>query len=250
MRCELSRAVAWWRRCRSLRRSRRRRWHRRGSFWGGWGSSYRRRHESRLRSWPLAALFPLPFRFRVDSRLAYGPSTLARVKEQPPLEASPRQPAAVRRRRLQQRWNKLQRDEAGNHDGSSFSHKLPANAESHRATKPPAQGVRPPEAMKRGAGVVMGVPREAAPQSGFEPRSGTNIVSEANLGTSRDDPRPPNRLGSSRATPAPPYATASRNSAMSSSWSSTQSPGLREKMISFRCCARTLRSSGSIVSAR
>ena len=35
-------------------------------------------------------------------------------------------------------------------------------------------------------GSVLGVPREAAPQSGSEPRSGTNIVSEANPGTSRD----------------------------------------------------------------
>ena len=46
------------------------------------------------------------------------------------------------------------------------------------------------------------------------------------------------------------YATLrSRNSAISRSWSSTQSPGFRSKTSSFRRAARSRRSSGSIVSA-
>jgi hypothetical protein len=85
------------------------------------------------------------------------------------------------------------------------------------------------------------------------PRSGIDVPPpQAVVGSSGPSPASrTRRVGSSGPPPAPlPYATASRNSAMSFSCSSTQSPGLREKMISFRCCARSRRSSGSIVSAR
>ncbi len=64
-------------------------------------------------------------------------------------------------------------------------------------------------------------------------------------------PPPKAGVGARRQVSYPvPYATLSRSSAMSASWSSTQSPGLREKTSSLRCWARTCRSSGSIVSAR
>lgn len=69
-------------------------------------------------------------------------------------------------------------------------------------------------------------------------------------------PNPPSLLPPTRPTSSPAsalnpsYATPSRSSAISRSCSSTQSPGLREKMISFSRSARTRRSSGSIVRAR
>jgi hypothetical protein len=51
-----------------------------------------------------------------------------------------------------------------------------------------------------------------------------------------------------RAPVLPPQVA--RAASMSLSWSSTQSPGLREKMISFRPCDQARFCSGSIVSAR
>ena len=58
--------------------------------------------------------------------------------------------------------------------------------------------------------------------------------------------------GCRRRQPSPHALVAApcRSARMSASCSSTQSPGLREKMISFSRCARRRRSSGSIVRAR
>jgi hypothetical protein len=47
-------------------------------------------------------------------------------------------------RRLQQLGEKLQDNEADEQHGSSFGGKLPANAESHAASKGSARQVRPP----------------------------------------------------------------------------------------------------------
>jgi hypothetical protein len=83
------------------------------------------------------------------------------------------------------------------------------------------------------------------PSSEFELRPRLSKVASA------PNSSPSGAFVAHRATNAPtPYAIASRACSMSRSWSSTQSPGLREKMISFRCAARTRRSSGSMVSAR
>jgi hypothetical protein len=48
----------------------------------------------------------------------------------------------------------------------------------------------------------------------------------------------------------PPQSSVARALAMSASWSSTQSPGLREKMMSRRPCAHSAFCSGAIVRAR
>src|SRR5881394_546292 len=107
----------------------------------------------------------------------------------------------------------MEGDDAANHDGSSFSCKLPLNAESHAAIKPSAQGVLPPKLWGREVGVSL---QRSGVRFSPQPRSRTAAMSEAKNPASRRD------------TPTSLYATASRNSAMSFSWSSTQSPGLRE----------------------
>ncbi len=100
-----------------------------------------------------------------------------------------------------------------------------------------------PTAAVRGASVAR---EEPAAQTGSPRRS--RALSRPFATESACFPRKLNP--SPRGVSPPSYATASRNSAMSFSWSSTQSPGLREKMISLRCSARTRRSSGSMVRAR
>ncbi len=95
-----------------------------------------------------------------------------------------------------------------------------------------------PMRLEEESGVVLTVPREAAPQRGSKPRRGTWLA-----------PPVGGAWGPSRRPPTP-YRTASRSSAISASWSSTQSPGFLEKTSSFSRCARSRRSSGSIVSAR
>ncbi len=168
--------------------------------------------------------------------------------------------------RLQQRWSKLKRHEADNNHGSSFGRKLPANAQSHEASKGSAQRVRPPEAMEKKG---RGCPSSAAASS-FRPGNNLGRPQSQRRKPSKQEghprpfyatvsskqeghPRPFYATVSSKQEGHPrplPYATASRSSSMSFNCSSTQSPGLREKIISFRCCARSLRSSAPMVSAR
>ena len=86
---------------------------------------------------------------------------------------------------LQQRGDGLQRDEAGDSDRSSLSCKSPVDPQSHASLSPQGGKLTPVVKGDRGH-------HGSASRSGHRrvvsPRSGTKLVSEANIGTSRDDP--------------------------------------------------------------
>ncbi len=242
MRGELRRAIVWRSRCRNTRRRSFWRWRGRGRFF----RSFRRGWWRRRWGWNEAFVLLLGLTMRVVNSLPLrmdllGPWSDRRLLRRIDLDRLDRcrfysrQPNISRyRRRLGRLQQARCHPQRKKHQSSNKEHSAslrPANPQTHNELSPQIEEFSP----WRSGGEGRAALHAACTFSAFRSLPAANS--------------PPKKL-SGEGHPTLSYATLSRSSAMSASWSSTQSPGFREKTSSLRRCARSRRSSGSIVSAR